>query len=65
MSRRLPSLTALRAGSLVRVLGKSLAANKAYRLVTPPGRMQLNKVVAFRKWILSQLKRESVRARRE
>ena len=49
MSRRLPSLTALRA--------LEAAANKAYHLVTPPRRMYLGKVVAFRKWILSQLKR--------
>lgn len=48
---------ALRAGSLVRVLGKSLATNKAYHLVAPPGRLQLGKVVAFRNWIISQLKR--------
>jgi LysR family glycine cleavage system transcriptional activator len=48
---------ALRTGSLVRVLGKSLATDKAYHLVTPPGHLQLDKVVAFRKWILSQLKR--------
>jgi len=49
MSRRPPSLTALRAFEA--------AANKAYHLVTPPRRMHLDKVVASRKWILSQLKR--------
>jgi len=48
---------ALRTKRLVRVLGKTLATNKAYHLVTSPQRLHLDKVAAFRKWILSQIKR--------
>lgn len=47
----------LRAGRLVRVLDESVATNNAYHLVVPPNRLHLDKVTAFRNWILAQAKR--------
>jgi len=47
----------LRAGRLVRILDKSVATNNAYHLVVPPNRLHLDKVAAFRNWILAQAKR--------
>jgi LysR family glycine cleavage system transcriptional activator len=44
----------LRGGRLVRLLGRALPTNHGYHLVTPPNRLQLPKVTAFRDWLLSQ-----------
>lgn len=47
----------LRAGRLVRILDKTIATQNAYHLVVPPNRLHLDKVTAFRDWILAQAKR--------
>lgn len=46
----------LRAGRLVRLLDQSVATNNAYHLVVPINRLHLDKVTAFRAWIMAQAK---------
>lgn len=42
----------LRAGSLIRLLGQTIASSMAYHLVMPPNRAGYDKVAAFRSWLL-------------
>jgi LysR family transcriptional regulator, glycine cleavage system transcriptional activator len=47
---------AVRAGRLVQLLGKSLATDHGYHLVTLPNRLEVPKIAAFRTWMLEQAK---------
>jgi LysR family glycine cleavage system transcriptional activator len=44
----------LRDGRLVQLFGHALATQQGYHLVTPPNRLNLPKVIAFREWLLGQ-----------
>jgi len=49
----------LRAGRLVQLFGSALPTKQGYHLVTPPNRLNVPKVNAFRAWLLGQIQEPS------